>query len=80
MSSASMPADRFERLDAGLRGLVDQGYKVTTSPTARGGTESPPGWVPYRIEVRGNDGGIWWLRNRKEEVAAAEGHAAPNKA
>ena len=25
-------------------------------------------------------GGIWWLRNRKEEVAEAEGHALPNKA
>ena len=25
-------------------------------------------------------GGIWWLRNRKEEVAAAEGHSSPQKA
>jgi hypothetical protein len=25
-------------------------------------------------------GGIWWLCNRKEEVAAAEGRPAPSKA
>ncbi len=51
----SMPAERFTGLDRGLEALTAQGYKLTTTPAERGYAEAHPGWLPYRIEVRGAD-------------------------
>jgi glycine cleavage system transcriptional repressor len=51
----SMPSGRFAGLDEGLEVLTAQGYKVTTSQAERTDAEAPPGWLPYRIEVRGAD-------------------------
>lgn len=51
----SMPAEQFDGLDQGLESLTAQGYKVTTTPAEQSHAEAHPGWLPYRIEVRGAD-------------------------
>src|SRR5262245_49454584 len=51
----SMPEDRYAGLDEDLEGLAAGGYKVTTTPAERTYAEAHPGWLPYRIEVRGAD-------------------------
>ena len=51
----SMPAERFAGLDERLEALTAQGYKLTTTLAERTYAEAHPGWLPYRIEVRGAD-------------------------
>src|SRR3954470_11409295 len=51
----SMPEGRFAGLDGDLEGLAAEGYKATTTPAERTYAEAHPGWLPYRIEVRGAD-------------------------
>ena len=51
----ALPEDAAPDLDAGLGGLIAQGYKVTVTPAGRTYAEAHPGWSPYRIEVRGAD-------------------------
>jgi glycine cleavage system transcriptional repressor len=51
----SMPEERYAGLDHDLEALAAQGYKVTTTPAERTYAEAHPGWLPYRIEVRGAD-------------------------
>src|SRR4051794_17904561 len=52
---ASMPAEQFAGLETDLEGLATQGYKLTTTRADRTYAEAHPGWVPFRIEVRGAD-------------------------
>ena len=47
--------ERYAGLDHDLEALAAQGYKVTTTPAERTYAEAHPGWLPYRIEVRGAD-------------------------
>jgi glycine cleavage system transcriptional repressor len=49
----SLPEERSVGLDRDLDLLVNQGYKVTSTPTKP--TEARPGWLPFRIEVEGAD-------------------------
>ncbi len=51
----AMPEAQIPMLDGDLAVLVADGYKVTTSGTARSGVGERPGWLPYRIEVAGAD-------------------------
>lgn len=51
----SIPEDQFDALRQGLRGLRDEGYKVTTSPTEPGYATRYSGWVPYQVKVNGAD-------------------------
>jgi glycine cleavage system transcriptional repressor len=51
----SMPEDRIAALDADLRALGAEGYKVTTTATDRTHAGVRPDWRPYRIEVEGAD-------------------------
>ena len=51
----SIPEDQFDALREGVRGLRDEGYKVTTSPTERGYSTRYGGWLPYRVQVTGAD-------------------------
>lgn len=51
----SMPTERFSGLDASLKGLTAQGYKVTTTPAEFTYAEAHVGWLPYRIDVQGAD-------------------------
>jgi glycine cleavage system transcriptional repressor len=51
----SMPDDRVAGLDADLEALAADGYKLTTSATARAHAGAHPDWLPYRIEVEGAD-------------------------
>lgn len=52
---ALMPEKRMDEIDGAFAGLVEQGYKVTTSRTLETGTSTFLGWLPYRIEVQGAD-------------------------
>lgn len=51
----SMPPDAFNSLDDGLKGLLGDGYKVSTTVSERTYAEAYPGWLPYQIEVNGAD-------------------------
>ena len=51
----SVPAEQLAGLDKTVENLTTQGYKVTTSQTVPGYVETPPGWLPYQIEVEGAD-------------------------
>ena len=79
----SLPSDRFAGLDDGLSGLASRGYKVTTTRAGRTHAESHPGWVPYRIEVRGADHeGIIhevarYLSGRGISIESVESESAP---
>ena len=82
-----MPEGRFAGLDADLEGLAGEGYKVWTTPAGRTYAQARPGWLSYRIEVRGADhegiihevahylsGGIdidRWTRRRPRCLSAA---------
>ncbi len=51
----AIPEGQFDALRQGLRGLRDEGYKVTTSPTERGYATRYNGWLPYQVKVTGAD-------------------------
>jgi glycine cleavage system transcriptional repressor len=51
----SLPSDKTEALQKTVADLASRGYKVTTTPTDQNGTQTHPGWLPYRIEVQGAD-------------------------
>ncbi|HEY6873647.1 MAG TPA: ACT domain-containing protein [Geobacteraceae bacterium] len=51
----SLPPEQLSGLDRAVEGLTAQGYKVTTSRTAPGHAEPPPGWLPFQIGVEGAD-------------------------
>ncbi|GAB4440346.1 MAG: amino acid-binding protein [Anaerolineae bacterium] len=51
----AIPEEQFDALRQGLRGLRDEGYKVTTSPTERGYATRYAGWMPYQVKVTGAD-------------------------
>ncbi len=51
----SMPADQIGNLDGDVKTLLSEGYKITTGRASRSYAEEHPGWLPYRIEVRGAD-------------------------
>ncbi|MHC5538099.1 glycine cleavage system transcriptional repressor [Singulisphaera rosea] len=51
----TMPPDALSSLDDGLKGLLGDGYKVTTTVSERTYAEAYPGWLPYQIEVNGAD-------------------------
>ena len=51
----SMPEGRSAGLEEGLESLTARGYKVTTTPAEQTYAQAHPGWLPYRIEVRGAD-------------------------
>jgi glycine cleavage system transcriptional repressor len=51
----SLPSERLSGLDTAVNELTARGYKVTTSQTGPGYTETPPGWLPFQIEVEGAD-------------------------
>ncbi len=51
----SVPEKQFEGLRDGVRGLRDEGYKVTTRETERGHSAKYVGWMPYQVEVKGAD-------------------------
>jgi glycine cleavage system transcriptional repressor len=51
----SMPAEQYSGLDKSLEALSNQGYKLTTTPSARTYSQAHTGWVPYQIEVHGAD-------------------------
>jgi glycine cleavage system transcriptional repressor len=52
---ATMPAERFERLDEELEPLRSRGYAVSLVPAGRSVAELPPGWAAFRVEVEGAD-------------------------
>lgn len=51
----TLPSENADRVDAALRHLTDQGYKLTSSPTEETADVAHPEWLPYRIEVEGAD-------------------------
>jgi glycine cleavage system transcriptional repressor len=51
----SIPPDRLADVEIQLERWVDRGYKVTTTLTDESYAKTHPGWLPYRIEVRGAD-------------------------
>jgi len=51
----SMPEEQMANLDKGIRGLKNQGFKVTTTRTGQGGKEEDDGRRPFKIEVLGAD-------------------------
>ncbi len=51
----SLPPGRLADLERAIEKLTGQGYKVTTSRTEPRQAETPPGWLPYQIEVEGAD-------------------------
>ncbi len=51
----SLPPERLADLERAIEKLTGQGYKVTTSRTEPKAAETPPGWLPYQIEVEGAD-------------------------
>lgn len=51
----SLPAEKEAELQRTVADLTGRGYKVTTTATKQNGTETHPGWLPYRIEVHGAD-------------------------
>lgn len=51
----SLPDDKGDALQKTVADLASRGYKVTTTPTDKNGTETHSGWLPYRIEVQGAD-------------------------
>jgi len=51
----SVPEDKFETVRDSVRGLRDEGYKVTTNETQRGFSAKFTGWMPYRVKVSGAD-------------------------
>ncbi len=51
----ALPAEQSAGIDEAFGGLVAQGYVVSTRPTQQSYAQAHPGWVPYRIEVRGAD-------------------------
>jgi len=52
---ASIPGDQFAGVEVDLEGLTARGYKATTTRAERTYAEAHPGWLAYRIEVRGAD-------------------------
>jgi glycine cleavage system transcriptional repressor len=51
----SVPAKKFEDLRQGVRGLRNEGYKVTTRQTERDHAAKYTGWMPYQVKVSGAD-------------------------
>lgn len=51
----SLPEERSAGLDSDMDALVAQGYKITTGLTGEKDVGARPGWLPYRIEVKGAD-------------------------
>lgn len=51
----AIPEEQFDALRQGLRGLRDEGYKVTTSPAEQSYATRYNGWVPYQVKVTGAD-------------------------
>lgn len=51
----SVPEENFEAMRDRIRGLRDEGFKVTTRETKRGVSRKYAGWLPYRVEVTGAD-------------------------
>lgn len=51
----SIPSEQLAGLDKDVEGLTAKGYKVTTSQTEPGYIETPPGSLPFQIEVEGAD-------------------------
>lgn len=50
----TLPAEKAGELEAAFSDLVSQGYRISTSATARGG-DAFLGWLPYQVEVIGAD-------------------------
>jgi glycine cleavage system transcriptional repressor len=79
----SMPEVPPSGLDEGLRALTDRGYKVTMTPAEAAYAEAHPGWLPYRIEVKGADHeGIIhevarYLSGRGISIESADSESAP---
>jgi len=79
----SMPSGRADGLADGLGSLTAQGYKATITPSGRTYAEAHPGWLPYRIEVRGADHeGIihevaHYLSSRGISIEAVESESTP---
>ena len=51
----AMPPEGFAELGHRLERLIAHGYKVTTTRAGQTHAEAQPGWLAYRIEVRGAD-------------------------
>jgi glycine cleavage system transcriptional repressor len=51
----SVSADRMDGLEAVVRNLTAQGFKVTTCTTEKTYAETHAGWRSHKIEVRGAD-------------------------
>jgi glycine cleavage system transcriptional repressor len=51
----SAPEAEFEAMREGVRGLRDEGFKITTRETQRGVSQKFAGWLPYRVAVYGAD-------------------------
>jgi len=51
----TLPSEKLPQLEEAFKGLVAQGYKLTTHPTDTQAAESLSGWTPYQIKVSGAD-------------------------
>ncbi|HZW31633.1 MAG TPA: ACT domain-containing protein [Isosphaeraceae bacterium] len=51
----SLPTEQIAGLETDLERLTVQGYKVTTTRAEPTDAQAHPGWLPYRVEVRGAD-------------------------
>jgi len=51
----SIPEENLGKLDRNVKSLIQQGFKVTISPTLLTHAEAHPGWRPFKIEVFGAD-------------------------
>ena len=51
----SMQEDQLAKLDKGIKGLKNQGFKVATTRTGQPYAEAHAGWLPFKIEVLGAD-------------------------
>jgi glycine cleavage system transcriptional repressor len=51
----TLPIEQLPQLDEALKGLVGQGYKLTTQPTDTQPAENLSVWTPYKINVVGAD-------------------------
>ncbi len=51
----AVPEDHFDGFREQVRGLREEGYKLTTNQTEQWDSEQYVGWMPYKVELKGAD-------------------------